>query len=127
MLFLRNKSGQPIEPILTKKTGDDLILFLYPKRPKKLEIRTPKEGLHFEIIHDNDDNAYSVETRHTTGENIGKETGNTVKVPFREASKKVINIKELASEFDEHTENTTSATFALQMINKPQRLTLQSS
>lgn len=40
---------KPVLPLLTKKIGDDLLLFLYEHAPHKLELREPKEGLRFSV------------------------------------------------------------------------------
>jgi len=143
--FYGFEGGNPVQPLLTRKLGDELILFLFAHMPDRLELREGKEGLRFgvdKISHEifiKDDQikssgSASLTAKYLSSDNKKHDAG-SVTISFRNSGAtwtSVLDVKEtIASIQKALTDNQapvqslTSAHFALQLFKSPARLVLE--
>ncbi|UCD77212.1 MAG: hypothetical protein JSW26_17515 [Desulfobacterales bacterium] len=125
-----------IRPLITRKLGEDLILFLFEHVPDSLELREPKEGLRFGVdevsyptpSEDGKSGPFAMATvseKYAFGSNqAGKSTGKAITLMFRQNGARWQNVLDIAETVKKRP-IAGSAEFALQLIKKPERLILE--
>ena len=105
-----------LEPIFHKRISDDILLFLFEKRPTRLEIREPKEGLNFGVTEDEDKKIVKTKNERGDDESFG--------LPMNQETN-VIDVEALTVEIGKLGGNSNdSASLAKHMIDAPNHLKL---
>ena len=136
--FYVSAENTRVDPVITRKLDDDLILFLFDHMPDSLELREPREGLRFAVdavgypgsaeagkSDGNTSGEARVAQKHASDRSrAGKPTGQEISLAFRKNGSKWPNVLDIAQAARKHS-IAGSAEFALQLIKKPRRLILK--
>ena len=122
-----DKSDKPLPILRLERISKDVMLCLFEGIMKRLVITQPPEGLHFGVQpNPKSPLSYVKKIRALTGEKEITSDDGPFAVPLRNDAQRVIKVKALAAEIQRRIgREPTSAEFAVEMVEKPVRYTIE--